>query len=120
MRKNDTRTSAIKGKSASSRPRRNVPIVDYTGMDTIEPECEFDGITNIWADETIYEDPDYIPDIKIKHKTTKTQTKTRPRRNVPVVDYTGMDTIEPECEFDGITDIWADETIYEDPDYIPN
>jgi len=39
--------------------RRN--FVDYTGMDTIEPESESDRITNIWDDQTIEEDPDYIP-----------------------------------------------------------
>ena len=41
---------------------RNIPRVDYTGMDTIEPEDEFDGITDIWADLTIYEDHDYLPE----------------------------------------------------------
>jgi hypothetical protein len=44
-----------------SRPRRNISKVDYTGMDTIEPESDYDGITNIWTDITIYEDPDYVP-----------------------------------------------------------
>lgn len=34
------------------------------------------------------------------------------------VDYTGMDSIEPESEDDGITDIWADHTMKDDPDYI--
>jgi hypothetical protein len=34
-------------------------FVDYTGMDTIEPESEYDDITNIWLDLTIDEDPDY-------------------------------------------------------------
>ena len=105
--------------------------INYTGMDTIEPECEFDGITDIWADLTVYDDPDYVPeedlddededyeqDYKPLTKTTTT-TKVRPTRNVPHIDYTGMDTIEPECDFDGITDIWADLTIYEDPDYVP-
>lgn len=204
-----------------------LPRVNYTGMDTIEPECEYDYITNIWADETIYEDPDYIPSSKniaysntystpntksttiytyneqlflnnaqilintinnspnlhlkaeyiyelyqliniqllrfmklspskwmqlarvVYNKTSEFQlsitkiathplykcivsefnsaTKnlapyfantSRPRRNIPLVNYTGMDTIEPESEYDGITDIWADLTIYEDPDYI--
>jgi hypothetical protein len=42
-------------------PKRNIVRVDYTGMDTIEPYGEDDGITNIWADETIREDPDYVP-----------------------------------------------------------
>ena len=36
--------------------RRN--FVDYTGMDTIEP---LDGITNIWYDLTLAEDPNYEP-----------------------------------------------------------
>jgi hypothetical protein len=36
--------------------RRN--FVDYTGMDTIEP---LDGITDIWTDLTLKEDPDYEP-----------------------------------------------------------
>jgi hypothetical protein len=45
----------------TARPRRNIPRVDYTGMDMIEPESEYDGITNIWADPTIDEDPDYTP-----------------------------------------------------------
>jgi hypothetical protein len=34
-------------------------FVDYTGMDTIEPESEYDGITNIWLDTTVFSDPDY-------------------------------------------------------------
>jgi hypothetical protein len=45
-----------------SRPRRNVPVVDYTGMDTIEPESKYDGITNIWYDESVFYDSDYNPD----------------------------------------------------------
>ena len=44
------------------RTRRKYKKVDYTGMDTIEPLNEYDGLTNIWADETIYSDPDYIPE----------------------------------------------------------
>ena len=39
------------------------------------------------------------------------------RRNIPVVDYTGMDTIEPESEYDGITDIWYDYSYSYDSDY---
>ncbi len=41
------------------------------------------------------------------------------RRNIPVVDYTGMDTIEPESEYDGITDIWYDDSYSYDSDYEP-
>jgi len=208
------------------------PRVNYTGMDTIEPESEYDGITNIWADETIYEDPDYLPytsktttptTTSITTNTTPktiytpeeqifinnvqkliniintsitaaqkaepiyamykfinshlttflklnpskwipfanimynktiefqrdinrlithpfyhallselnlaaknlapycsksiTSIRSRPRRNIPRINYTGMDTIEPESEYDGITNIWADQTIDEDPDY---
>ena len=46
-------------KNTSSRPKRNIPVVDYTGMDTIEPESEHDGITNIWYDNSIHYDSDY-------------------------------------------------------------
>jgi hypothetical protein len=212
-----------------------IPRVNYIGMDTIEPESEYDGITNIWADETIHDDPDYKPYSKktniitiTNNNTTRTTPKTiytpiytpeeqifvtnikkltniintsitaaqkaepiyamykfinshlttflkvnpskwiafaniaynktiefkrdinklithpfyhallselnlaaktlapycsksitsRPRRNIPRINYTGMDTIEPESEYDGITDIWADETISYDPDYV--
>ncbi len=37
-------------------------LVDYTGMDTIEPESEYDGITDIWYDESVWYDSDYVPD----------------------------------------------------------
>jgi hypothetical protein len=53
----------MKKESVISRPRRNIPRVSYVGMDTLEPESEFDGITDIWADPTIDEDPDYVPEI---------------------------------------------------------
>jgi len=36
------------------------------------------------------------------------------------VIYTGMDSIEPESKYDGITDIWMDTTIHYDPDYVPS
>jgi hypothetical protein len=42
-----------------SRPRRNIPRIDYTGMDTIELVYEYDCITNIWFDETEEDDSDY-------------------------------------------------------------
>ena len=159
-------------------------------MDTIEPFDEYDYITNIWADETIYEDPDYIPEeedtvdepavaapepevpwtvaapwtepkvpsqeelrqewrlqrqlagiggeaglkaaakarelyIALLDAAVPEELRTplirmrRTRRKYKKVDYTGMDTIEPESEYDGITNIWADKTINEDPDYVP-
>jgi hypothetical protein len=53
-------TNLMKKELATSRPRRSVSRVDYTGMDTIEPESEFDGITDIWYDLTVDEDPDYV------------------------------------------------------------
>ena len=46
-----------------------------------------------------------IPYLEIKNK------------RFPPVDYTGMDSIIDE--YDGITDIWEDTTIGEDPDYDP-
>jgi hypothetical protein len=91
------------------RPRRNIPRVDYTGMDTIEPESEFDGIPDIWADETIQEDPDYEfeeqqprwakihPELsaeekfELKNHLTQLVDNNRVRRIVSQVNYTGMD-----------------------------
>lgn len=43
----------------SGRPKRNIKKVSYVGMDTIEPKSEYDAITNIWFDKTIYYDSDY-------------------------------------------------------------
>jgi hypothetical protein len=90
-----------------SRPlRRNIKNVDYTGMDTIEPESEFDVITNIWEDLTLEEDPDYefeedeqeddeeeclqLSDT-IKSEVTDYLTHLRSKRNIPTVNYAGMD-----------------------------
>lgn len=105
----------------SQRPRRNIPRVDYTGMDSIEPENEFDGITNIWADETIEEDPDYVfeedqddeedddeclqkvkPELSTEEKSELKQHLSqlvdshRVRRNVARVNYAGMDMNEED------------------------
>jgi len=46
----------------TARPKRNQAAVDYTGMDTFEPINDYDGITDIYADYTIYEDPNYNPE----------------------------------------------------------
>lgn len=46
----------------SRKLRRNIPVVSYVGMDFVEPESEFDGINNPWADTSIYYDSDYIPE----------------------------------------------------------
>ena len=90
-----------------SRPfRRNIMPVDYTGMDTIEPESEFDTITDIWADLTLVEDPDYefedeeedslqLSDT-IKSEVTDYLTQARSKRNVVKVDYTGMDMTDED------------------------
>lgn len=104
----------------SQRPRRNVPRIDYTGMDCIEPESEFDKITNIWADQTIEEDPDYVfeedeedqddeefmqkvkPELSTEEKSELKQHLSqlvdshRIRRNVARVNYAGMDMNEED------------------------
>jgi len=41
--------------------KRKRKIVDYTGMDSIEPINENESFKNIWTDETINKDPDYDP-----------------------------------------------------------
>lgn len=49
---------------------------------------------------------------------TSEPSTLRPRRNIKRINYSGMDTIEPESEYDGITDIWYDASIHFDPDYV--
>jgi hypothetical protein len=94
---------------AMSRPRRNVPRVNYTGMDIVEPESEFDGITDIWADCTVDEDPDYVyqeddeyyedyddemvEDVVQHCQPTITR---RTKRNFRPVNYSGMDMCEDD------------------------
>ena len=50
----------------------------------------------------------------------KETNKTYNLRNRKQINYTGMDTIEPECEDDGITYIWYDCTLSYDDNYNPN
>lgn len=110
----------------SRRPRRNIPRVNYTGMDTNEPESEFDGITDIWLDLTLSEDPDYEfeededeededdeqeerrrwakihPELsaeekaELKQHLVKLVEHHRVRRSVARVNYTGMDMSEED------------------------
>lgn len=53
-------------------------------------------------------------------RAKKLINERRPRRLIKPINYTYMDIIEPASKYDGITDIWADPTIDEDPDYDPN
>ncbi len=43
----------------NARPRRSVKPVDYTGMDSIEVECDSGETITIWDDFTKEYDPDY-------------------------------------------------------------
>jgi len=75
---------------------------EYRDSSLYDPESD---------DESEYEsddDSDYESD---------DDSETRSSRNV---DYTGMDTIEPESEYDGITDIWAEQSNASDSDYEPS
>lgn len=123
----DIRYNIIKAKNQverldKMRPRRNIPRVDYTGMDSIEPESEFDGITDIWFDLSLSEDPDYEfeedkdddeeedkprwakihPELSTEEKDELKQHLAqlvdhhRVRRNVARVNYTGMDMSEED------------------------
>lgn len=107
----------------AQRPRRNIKRVNYTYMDTIEPECEDDGITDIWADLTLNEDPDYEfeedeedeeeeedlrrwvkvhPELSVEEKNelkqhlAKLVDHHRVRRSVARVNYAGMDMNEDD------------------------
>jgi hypothetical protein len=62
-------------------PKRNVPKVDYSGMDTIEPADEENSAKiNIWEDKTITKDPTYVD---------KTETYTYIRNKFIRNNYTG-------------------------------
>ena len=67
---------------------------------------------------TLYPDLNNLDSVIEAHNHIRTMESQRPRRKIPKVDYTGMDTIEPESEYDGITNIWEDVTKSEDPDYV--
>ena len=47
-------------KLPKTKTKNRFPPVDYTGMDTVYAD-KFDGITNIWEDTTMIEDPNYEP-----------------------------------------------------------
>ena len=108
----DSAMREIEKNMASSRPRRSVPRVNYTGMDTIEPESEFDGITDIWLDLTVYEDPDYVPEedeedddddeddedetVEVVVQHSQPVTRRRIGRNPNPQNYAGMDMCEDD------------------------
>jgi hypothetical protein len=56
---------------ANSRPRRNIKRVNYTYMDSVEPEC-CDNIADIWKDYTVEYDSDYEPYEKKQKKAKRT------------------------------------------------
>lgn len=80
--------------------RRN--FVDYTGMDMIEPESEYDGVTNIWFDLTLAEDPDYEP--------------TEDEEDDDLDRYV---VYEEEKEFEGEEPDEDEQDYSEDEDYVP-
>ncbi len=55
----DTEKMIVKFLPLDYPKKRLCKFVDYTFMDTIEPHDEYDGITDIWRDETLDYDPDY-------------------------------------------------------------
>ena len=99
----------------------------YNQLVRNESECEFakarkilkDYLSNLKAKKSYLVDMSNIHFRDAYNDIENVMRRSRcSKRTVSKVDYTGMDTIEPECEFDGITDIWADLTIYSDPDYV--
>ena len=82
----------------SGRPRRNIPRVNYTGMDSIEAD---DDVTDIWQDLTIQNDPDYEyeddeDDEDDDEEDDEEEVTRRSRRKIPKVNYTGMDMNEDD------------------------
>lgn len=79
----------------SQRPRRNIPVVDYTGMDAIEPAYEDDYITDIWMDKTIDCDSDYNPneddDEELLKKKSQNVTLRKKASLLPLLLFTRKD-----------------------------
>jgi hypothetical protein len=77
-------------------------------------------VKTLTVDKVTTSEEQYITDCFLE-QLVQTQTKlelyAKEKRNKKIVDYIGMDTIEPLNEYDAITNIWADETVHEDPDY---
>jgi hypothetical protein len=66
------------------RSLRNYKKIDYSGMDSIEEESEYDGTKNILHDDTLYSDPDWLPIEKHateKHATEKKLATTNHEKN---------------------------------------
>ena len=105
-------------KTANCRPRRNIPRVNYTGMDAFEPDDKMNEETDIWADKSIKNDPDYVfeedkdddeePSVSHPIKLTQNEKNNlkkhiiklveshRVLRNKPCVDYSGMELSDDE------------------------
>ena len=77
-------------------------IVDYTGMDMIDPESEYDGFTVILADETKYTDSDYEPSVSSEDEEDEEEED------------------EEEDEEDEDEDEAEDYVPDEDEDYVPD
>lgn len=103
--------------------RRNIPVVDYTGMDTIEPESEYDGITDIWYDDSYSYDSDYKPEDEEEEKEeVKEEEKNEAVNAIQPQPKKIIKKIikKPICEntFDDNSDSDSDSDIdYEDYEY---
>jgi len=78
------------------RWRRKVPVVDYTGMDTIEPESEEDGITDIWYDDSYSYDSDYEPEEEEENKESveKKDTEIVEKKDTEIVEKKDTEIVE--------------------------
>jgi hypothetical protein len=92
----------------------------YTVKVCLDQLKETVAILKPYVTETYVTEPYITKKYVTEPYVTEPEVKGRPKRNCAQIDYTGMDTIEPLSEYDGITNIWADTTIYEDPDYEPS
>lgn len=60
-----------------ARRAQKFGATSYVGMDSIEPEDEYDGITNIWYDNSVNYDSDYESPEQIKERKEKEKQARR-------------------------------------------
>jgi len=89
----------------------------YTVKVCLDQLKETVAILKPYVTETYVTEPYITKKYVTEPYVTEPEVKGRPKRNCAQIDYTGMDTVEPFNEYDGITNIWADQTVDEDPDY---
>lgn len=104
--------------------KRRRKFVCYTGMDTIEPENEYDGITDIWFDLTKSEDPDYDPTEDKRYVVYEEDDEGEYKYASNLIDDCHFDKYvvydeDDEDEYEDEDNLIDEHDYSEDEDYVP-